>query len=84
MSSQSIKIALAQMCPINAPEGGASEGSNRFSNLEQNLLKARDWVEEASESGADVVVLPEYFLQGLVDNGRQVRYYHQQISGLRS
>lgn len=67
-----LRVALAQTCPINA-EVGSDGTSDPFRTIEQNLLDAKDRVKTASEEGADVVIFPEYFLQGLVDQGRQVR-----------
>ena len=66
-----LRVALAQTCPINA-EVGSDNTSDPFSTIEQNLLDVKERVKTASEEGADVVVFPEYFLQGLVDQGRQV------------
>jgi hypothetical protein len=66
-----LRVALAQTCPINA-EINSSNDSNPFSNVEGNLLDATNQVKAASQAGAEVVVFPEYFLQGLVDQGRQV------------
>jgi predicted amidohydrolase len=66
-----LRVALAQTCPINA-EVGADNFADPFSTIERNLLDVKDRVKIASEEGADVVVFPEYFLQGLVDQGRQV------------
>jgi len=69
-----LRVALAQTCPTNA-EVGSDNISDPFSTIERNLLDVRERVETASEEGADVVVFPEYFLQGLVDQGRQVSLY---------
>jgi predicted amidohydrolase len=71
-ASKTLRVALAQTCPVVAGTGSAPEGDDLFNVIEQNLLDARGWVEKASAERADVVVFPEYFLQGLVDNGRQV------------
>ncbi|WRT63098.1 uncharacterized protein IL334_000001 [Kwoniella shivajii] len=67
----SMRIALAQICPVVAPVALAIEGDDIFEVLERNLLETKRWVEKAAAEHADVVVFPEYFLQGLVDNGRQ-------------
>ncbi|WWD19408.1 hypothetical protein CI109_103868 [Kwoniella shandongensis] len=60
-----IRIALAQTCPVVAPTGPAKDDDDIFNVLERNLIDARGWVEKASKEKADVVVFPEYFLQGL-------------------
>lgn len=73
-AQNNIRIALAQFCPVNATPGPHKAGTRWFETLEQNLLKAREWVERAAADKADVVVFPEYFLQGLVDEERQVGF----------
>jgi predicted amidohydrolase len=67
-----LRVALAQTCPINA-EVGSDPISDPFSTIERNLEDVKERVKTASEAEVDVVVFPEYFLQGLVDQGRQVR-----------
>jgi hypothetical protein len=66
-----LRVALAQTCPINA-EVRFDNTSDPFQTIERNLLDVKERVKTASGEGADVVVFPEYFLQGLVDQGRQV------------
>ncbi|KAK8847724.1 hypothetical protein IAR55_005583 [Kwoniella newhampshirensis] len=66
-----IRVALAQTCPVVAATGPAIDSDAVFEVLERNLQDAKCWVEQASQEKADVVVFPEYFLQGLVDSGRQ-------------
>ncbi|RXK41014.1 hypothetical protein M231_01645 [Tremella mesenterica] len=70
-----LRIALAQTSPISAPEGPPSHerplSSSPFPTLDHNLLKVTKAVQKASEENADVVVFPEYFLQGVLNNGRQ-------------
>lgn len=68
----SLRIALAQTCPTVAETGFPTISDNLFEVLERNLLDVTEWVKKASEGGAEIVVFPEYFLQGLVDEGRQV------------
>ncbi len=70
----SIRIALAQTCPLNAPSPlpRPTTGSpSILAPFEKNLEKAAEWIVKASKEGAEVVVFPEYFLQGIVD-GREV------------
>ena len=71
-SSTSLRIALAQTCPLSAQAGEKPRSGEIFRVLEHNLSDARTQVERAAKEGADVVVFPEYFLQGLLDEGRQV------------
>ena len=67
-----LRIALAQTCPICAPETTGPTPSHPFSVLERNLVHVREQVIYSAKQGADIVVFPEYFLQGLVNEGRQV------------
>jgi hypothetical protein len=69
-----LRVALAQTCPINAEVGSDNNTSDPFLTVERNLLDVTERVKTASAEGADVVVFPEYFLQGLVDQGRQVSF----------
>ena len=71
-TSTSLRIALAQTCPLSAQAGEKPRSGEIFRVLEHNLSDARVQVERAANEGADVVVFPEYFLQGLLDEGRQV------------
>lgn len=75
-SSTQLHVALAQTCPLSASTGPRPSDVPLFDILERNLLDAREWIIKASKEGADVIVFPEYFLQGLVDNGRQVSRFH--------
>ena len=68
-----LRVALAQTCPVNAPVTDTAPRHAPFETLEQNLIHVRDQViKSAASEHADVVVFPEYFLQGLVNAGRQV------------
>ncbi len=80
-SSSSLRVALAQTCPVSAPEGHNSS-SRPFEVVERNLRDAEEWVIRASRDGADVVVFPEYFLQGVVDQGRQVSTFFAHCEGM--
>ncbi|CAD6570667.1 MAG: hypothetical protein TREMPRED_005947 [Tremellales sp. Tagirdzhanova-0007] len=67
-----LRVALAQTCPVNAPVTDTAPRHAPFETLEQNLIHVRDQViKSAASEHADVVVFPEYFLQGLVNAGRQ-------------
>ena len=71
-----LRIALAQTAPLPAEPGPPTleraHSSSPFPTLDHNLLCALQAVQTASAQRADVVVFPEYFLQGLCDQGRQV------------
>lgn len=77
-SMAQIRIALAQTSPISAPSGPPKKerphSSSPFPSLEHNLVDVVDHVERAKAQGAEVIVFPEYFLQGMVNEGREVRY----------
>ncbi|EJT48227.1 hypothetical protein A1Q1_02793 [Trichosporon asahii var. asahii CBS 2479] len=70
-----IRIALAQTNPISVEVDLAESEKDKhvspFPTLEHNLVDAARAVKDAAERGADVVVFPEYFLQGFVNEGRQ-------------
>lgn len=71
-----IRFALAQTSPVSAPSGPPKlekpHSTTPFPTIDVNLAKAKQWVIRAKEGNADVVVFPEYFLQGIVNEGRQV------------
>ena len=76
MSSQGkLRIALAQTNPLNAlvplPQD-TQPPSHPFSTLESNLIHARQQVELAVAQQSEIIVFPEYCMQGLVNDGRQV------------
>ncbi|WOO82226.1 putative nitrilase [Vanrija pseudolonga] len=70
-----IKIAIAQTYVQSADEGPAKlekpHTTTPFPTLDQNLIDVSARVAEAAKLGADVVCFPEYFLQGIVNEGRQ-------------
>lgn len=75
--ANTIRIALAQTDPISVETDLVAgekdkKGISPFPTLEHNLVDAARAVKEAAAQGADVVVFPEYFLQGFVNEGRQV------------
>lgn len=74
--SNKVRIALAQTNPISVEvdliDAEKDKHLSPFPTLEHNLVDAARAVKEASAQGADVVVFPEYFLQGFVNEGRQV------------
>ncbi|WWC92416.1 uncharacterized protein L201_007373 [Kwoniella dendrophila CBS 6074] len=71
-----LRIAIAQTAPVVAPEGPAKlekpHSTSPFSTIDHNLLDAISYVEKAVSQKAEVVIFPEYFLQGIVNEGRQV------------
>ncbi|GFZ47998.1 hypothetical protein JCM24511_05745 [Saitozyma sp. JCM 24511] len=70
-----MRIALAQTSPISAPSGPAAlekpHSSSPFPTLDENLVGAVKAVEHAVAQKADIVVFPEYFLQGIANESRQ-------------
>lgn len=82
-----LRVALAQTCPISASIPATRSASEvdsfmPFAELKANLADAKQWVEKAALDKADVVVFPEYFLQGIVDFGRQVGRHSEGISSI--
>lgn len=73
-----IRFALAQTSPASAPSGPPPlekpHSTTPFPTIDANLAQAKEWVIRAKEGKADVVVFPEYFLQGIVNEGRQVSH----------
>jgi hypothetical protein len=71
-----MKISIAQTCPSDGPgtfpaEAASAPDFDAFSNIRGNLVNISQSVKAASESGALLVVFPEYFTQGSLD-GRAV------------
>ncbi|WWC98270.1 hypothetical protein V866_005161 [Kwoniella sp. B9012] len=75
MTRSNIRVAIAQTAPIVAPEGPAKlekpHSTSPFSTIDQNLIDVISYVERAAAQKADVVIFPEYFLQGIVNQNRQ-------------
>lgn len=71
-----MKVAVAQICPQSAEPGPPKlekvRTTSPFPSIDVNLLDVAKAVKEAKGQGADLVVLPEYFPQGIVNEGRQV------------
>lgn len=68
--SRKLRIALAQTYPVSAP-ASVQAGADALEPLKHNLRTVVRWTAEAKKGGAEVVVFPEYFLQGLVE-GKEV------------
>lgn len=75
-STPTMKIAIAQTCPFSADPGPHTLQNSAdnwiLSSLVLNCCHAEDRIKEAKAGGADVVCFPEYFLQGILNEGRQV------------
>jgi hypothetical protein len=74
-TSKQLRVALAQTCPQNAAEGvypGAD--IDPLAVVRANLADCADFVRKAKEGGAEVVCFAEYYLQGILNEGRQVRH----------
>jgi hypothetical protein len=71
--SPTLRIAIAQTHVLSAPPSlPSTPASSILAALEANLRTVVQHTENAAKDGADVIVFPEYFLQGIVD-GREVR-----------
>ena len=70
-----VRIALAQIQPISAPEKTSLDddiaAQHPFPTLRANLDQLERHVKVAKGDGADIVVFPEY-LQGILNEDRQV------------
>lgn len=77
VSPNIIRIALAQTSPQSADSGPPklekAHSTSPFPSIDQNLVDVAARVVAAAKAGADVVVFPEYFLQGIANENRQVR-----------
>ena len=71
-----LRIALAQTCPLSAQPGPSAmekpHSTSPFPTLDRNLSEVVKMVERAKAGNANVVIFPEYFLQGIVNDSRQV------------
>ncbi|KAL7420091.1 hypothetical protein Q5752_005056 [Cryptotrichosporon argae] len=70
-----LRIAIAQTCPVSAPEGVPASTTfvhgDPFPTLTANLRESVRYVEDAVKQGVDLVMFPEYWLQGIVNEHRQ-------------
>jgi len=67
-----LKICIAQTSPRSGPE--VVPESDVFGPLTQNLKTTSELVERAQNEGADLVVFPEYWLQGIVQDREVSRF----------
>lgn len=70
-----VRIAVAQTIPVSQElDAPANQLATRgpFYVIDQNLLNTIAQVQEAAKQNADILVFPEFWLQDLVDQGRQV------------
>ncbi|ORY31263.1 carbon-nitrogen hydrolase [Naematelia encephala] len=77
--SKPVRFALAQISTVSAPSGPPSHenphSSSPFPTLDHNLILVAKAVQKAKAENADIVVFPEYFLQGIVNERRQYLTY---------
>lgn len=72
-SAKQLRVALAQTCPISAKEGQYPTAEvDPLQILRTNLADCAEYVRKAKEGGAEVVCFAEYYLQGILNEGRQV------------
>ena len=71
-TSNTLRVALAQTCPLNAKLSYPAGDEDPFGTLRANLADCTDLVKRAKEGGAEVVCFAEYYLQGILNDGRQV------------
>jgi predicted amidohydrolase len=72
-NSKQLRVALAQTCPINADTTyPTSTTVDPLETVRANLADCAEFVKRAKEGGAEVVCFAEYYLQGILNEGRQV------------
>jgi hypothetical protein len=71
-TSNTLRVALAQTCPLNSKLSYPTGEEDPFETLRANLADCADFVKRAKEGGAEVVCFAEYYLQGILNEGRQV------------
>jgi predicted amidohydrolase len=72
-TSKTLRVALAQTCPLNSKLSYPIGEEDPFETLRANLADCADFVKRGKEGGAEVVCFAEYYLQGILNEGRQVR-----------
>jgi predicted amidohydrolase len=72
-TSNTLRVALAQTCPLNSKLSYPTGEEDPFETLRKNLADCADFVKRAKEGGAEVVCFAEYYLQGILNEGRQVK-----------
>jgi predicted amidohydrolase len=72
-TAKQLRVALAQTCPISAKEGEYPTAEvDPLQVLRTNLADCAEFVKKAKDGGAEVVCFAEYYLQGILNEGRQV------------
>jgi hypothetical protein len=72
-TAKQLRVALAQTCPESAKEGEyPSSNVDPLQVLRTNLADCAEFVKKAKDGGAEVVCFAEYYLQGILNEGRQV------------
>lgn len=72
------RIAIAQICPRSAPPGipdwtasANATTSDPFPTLTANLQQVEQVLADLASQHPDIVIFPEYFLQGILNEKRQ-------------
>jgi len=71
-TSKQLRVALGQTCPLNAKTLYPTKEEDPLESVRANLAGCADFVRKAKEGGAEVACFAEYYLQGILNEGRQV------------
>jgi hypothetical protein len=67
-SNNPLHIWVAQTCPRSGPKHVHQPGSGVFKSIQNNLGETFEVVRQAAKSQVDLVIFPEYWLQGIVED----------------
>lgn len=76
----SVRIALAQTCPVDPQPEQTASSPTPFANITANLAQISAWTATAAKQGAEVVVFPEYCVQGIFGPTSLVKLYASLLS----
>lgn len=63
-----LKVSIAQTCPRSSPGQVPVGTTDTYGQVKLNLLDTEEAVKAAAAQHSDMIVFPEYWLQGIVQN----------------